>query len=103
MPGAVNISAAPSVERFCAAKCDGIARRDLVRDARLAVRHLVVGFGVDHPAKRVSIVVMGKRVGDRRHVPRPVARRDQHLADRMHELRVPLGTEAGAAILDPRQ
>ena len=103
MPGAVNISAAPSVERFCAAQCDGIARGDLVRDARLAVRHLVVGLGVDHPAERVAVVVMGERVGDRRHVPRLVARRDQHLADRMHELRVPLRAEARTAVLDRRQ
>ena len=32
---------------------------------------------------------MGERVGDRRHVPRLVARRDQHLADRVDELRRP--------------
>jgi hypothetical protein len=28
-------------------------------------------------------------MGDRRHMARRVVRRDQHLADRVHELRVP--------------
>ena len=79
----------------------GIARGDLVREARLAVRHLVMGLGVDHPVERVAVVVMGERVGDRRHVPRLVARGDQHLADRMHELRVPLRAKSRTAILGP--
>ena len=72
MPGAVNTSAAPSVERFCAAKFVGVARGDLVRDARLAVGHLVVALGVDDPLEGVAVVAMGERVRDRRHraVPR---------------------------------
>ena len=41
---------------------------------------------------------MGERVRDRRHVPRLVARRDQHLADWMNELRVPLCAEPRTAV-----
>jgi len=35
-----------------------IARGDLLRDARPAVRHLVVRFGVDHAVERIQVVTM---------------------------------------------
>jgi hypothetical protein len=65
--------------------------------ARPAVRHLVVGFGVDHALQGVVVVAAKDGIAHLGHAPVLVAAGDDRAADRMDEVGRPLRIEAGAA------
>ena len=97
MPGAVKTMAAANVERFCAYQPFGILRVDLMRHARLAVRHLVVRFAIDDPLKGVVVVAITERVADGGERALLILRRDHRLADGVDKVGIPLRAEPGAA------
>ena len=97
MPGAVKTMAAASVERFCAYQPLGSLRVDLLRHARLAVRHLVVRFAVDDPVEGVVVVAIAERVADGGERALLILGGDHRLADGVDEVGIPLRAEPGAA------
>ena len=97
MPGRREDHGCGQRRTFLCIPAPGIVRVDLLRHARLAVRHLVVRFAVDDPVEGVVVVAVADRVANGGKRALLVLRSDHRLADGVDELGVPLRAEPGAA------
>jgi len=78
----------------------GVLRIDLRRHPRLAVRHLIMGFAVDHPLERVTVVAAFDRAANPIQRALFVTGGDHRRTYWMHEASGPLRGKAGAPLVD---